>query len=135
MKKDIRKKKFINHPIEEVWEALSKEEKLSEWFMKANFKAEEGFKFEFTEPNGKKLTGEILTAQDPINLAYSWNDSNLNYTTYVWWKLATKRNGTLLELEHSGFKGISDYFGGFRYSSKWNKQLKKLTRYLTEASG
>ncbi len=131
MKKDVRKKKFINHPIEEVWEALSREEKLSEWFMKASFKAEEGFKFEFTEPSGKKFTGEILTAQNPINLAYSWNDSNLDYTTYVWWKLATKRNGTLLELEHSGFKGFNDYFGGFRYSFKWNKQIKKLNKYLS----
>lgn len=134
MLKDIRKKKYIRRPIKQVWDALSDPEKLSEWFSDAEFKPKEASKIEFKRVKGNKIkiiTGEVLTAQEPINLAYSWVDPSIDHTTYVWWKLLDeKEDRTLVELDHSGFKGIMDILARRRYSSFWNKTFKKLETYL-----
>lgn len=137
MQRTIKKRRKINKPINEVWEALSDPKMLDQWFMEGNFKAEESARFEFLDKPGEKwkgvFQGEVLSSQPPINLAYSWNHSKMNHTTYVWWKLEDVRDKTILELEHSGFKGLSDYFSSFSYGFFWNGRLKKLANFLSQS--
>ncbi len=81
--------------------------------MEGNFTAEESFTFEFLDVPGAKwkgvFHGEVISSQAPINLAYSWSHIKLKRTTYVWWKLEDLNGNTLVEIEHSGFIGLSDY--------------------------
>ena len=134
MQRTIRKRKIFNKPIQDVWEAISAESNIGKWFLEGKFTAEDGAGFEFQETPGVKLKGtfkgEVLSAQEPINLAFSWVHSKLNHTTYIWWKLEELHGKTRVELEHSGFKGYADYLSSFSYGFFWNGRLKKLAKYL-----
>ncbi len=134
MQRTIRKKKIIKKPIQEVWEAISNENSIAKWFMEGKFTAEDGAVFEFMDTPGIKwkgvFQGEILSAQEPINLAFSWVHSKLNHTTYVWWKLEDINGNTRIELEHSGFKGYSDVISSYSYGFFWDGRLKNLVKYL-----
>ena len=135
MQKTLRKKRlFHGTSIETLWLALTNPKHLEEWFMESNFQGSENSAFEFLDKPGDKwkgvFYGEVISYQPPINIAYSWSHKGLKHTTYVWWKLEAKDDGTLVELEHSGFKGFSDYLSAFAYSRFWNRKLKNLLTYL-----
>jgi len=134
MQKKIRKKRVLRRPVQEVWEAISQKSRLEEWFMQNTFNSVEGHSFEFFDKPGEKWRGvyqcEIISCQPPLNLAYSWSHSKLKHTTYVWWKLDTIRGLTVLELEHSGFKGFLDVISSFFYTRFWDLKLRRLQDYL-----
>lgn len=136
MQKTLRKKRiFQGITIEALWHALTDGKQLEEWFMENNFQGEENSAFEFFDKPGEKwkgiFNGEIISYQPVINLAYSWSHKKLVHTTYVWWKLEQQGENCVLELEHSGFKGLSDYLTSFTYSRFWNNKLKRLLKYVT----
>ncbi len=136
MKKTLRKKRiFYGISIETLWQAITDGNQLEEWFMENTFVGEENRPFEFIDKPGDKWKGvyfgEVISCQPTINIAYSWSHQKLKHTTYVWWKLEFRDQNTILELEHSGFKGLSDYLISFAYSRFWNDKLKKLLSYVT----
>ena len=45
MKDVITKERVFNHSIDTVWNAISKAEEISTWFIKADFKAEKGYEY------------------------------------------------------------------------------------------
>ena len=47
MKDVITKTQVLNHPIQKVWDAISKAEELSTWFIETDFKAEVGYQYTF----------------------------------------------------------------------------------------
>jgi len=47
MKDVIIKEQMLNHSIDKVWNAISKQEEISTWFINADFKAEPGYKYTF----------------------------------------------------------------------------------------
>ncbi len=137
MQRIVRKKRvYPGADIERVWEALTIGKKLDNWFMENNFEGKENAQFEFFDKPGEKFkgvyNGEIISFQTPINLAYSWSHSKLKHTTYIWWKLESKGDNTILELEHSGFKGFHDFIKSYSYSSFWNKKLRELLIFLSK---
>lgn len=136
MQRQIKKERIFNHTAAEVWDAISLKDDLANWFMDGNFNASEGKTFEFMDKPGEKwkgvYNGEIISSQPPLNLAYSWCHRKLKHTTYVWWRVEEKNGKSILRLEHSGFKGLSDYFSGFYYSWFWNSKLRKLKNYLKQ---
>ena len=137
MQKVLRKKRiFYGIAIETLWQAITDREQLEDWFMENNFEGRENAAFEFLDNPGEKwkgiFYGEIISYQPTINMAYSWSHKKLKHTTYVWWKLESQGVNTLLEIEHSGFKGLSDYLTSFSYSRFWNYKLKKLLSYVTK---
>ncbi|MCH8231255.1 MAG: SRPBCC domain-containing protein [Bacteroidetes bacterium] len=135
-KNNIRKKRTFTQPVREVWGAISKRQKLEEWFLENTFSTVEGKAFEFFDKPGEKWKGvyqcEILSVQPPYNLAYTWAHNKLKFTTYVWWRLDTLNGNTVLELEHSGFKGLSGLISLFYYSHFWDLKLKSLLVYLSK---
>ncbi len=133
MAKDITKKKYLREPIDKVWQAISQSEQISQWFLEGTIQSEEGGKVQL-KGKGKDITGEVLTSQEPINLAYSWVDPKLSYTTYVWWKLIEKDGKTLIELEHSGFKGFQGAFAALSYGSFWKRSFKDLEQFLNKTA-
>jgi len=138
MKDIIKKETLLNHSIDTVWNAISKAEEISTWFIKADFKAEEGYKYTFTsEPNEKGCTvisGEVKKST-PYTLIYTWIVADTEVETTVKWELESTENGTKLYLEHSG---ITNYAGDTAvamfesFNGGWDNCINGLTEYLKE---
>ncbi len=135
-KNNIKKKRTYTQSVREVWSAISERPKLEMWFLENTFSTEEGKAFEFFDKPGEKWKGvyhcEVLSVQPPYNLAYSWVHKKLRFTTYVWWRLNTIHGSTVLEIEHSGFKGLTGLISLFFYSRFWDSKLKNLLVYLSK---
>ncbi|OEK09754.1 hypothetical protein A8C32_09575 [Flavivirga aquatica] len=134
----IKKEVLFNHTIDKVWSAISKAEEISTWFIKADFKAEKGYKYTFTaEPNEKGCTvisGEVKNAS-PYVLIYTWLVADTKTETTVKWELESTQDGTKLYLEHSG---ISNYKGETAvamfnsFNGGWDNCISGLTSYLKD---
>ncbi len=133
----ISKEHLFAHPIKKVWDAISREEEISTWFIKADFKAKAGYAYTFTaseEQNCTEITGVVKEA-DPYTLVYTWIVQNTKAETTVKWVLEETTDGTKLLLEHSG---ISNYegetavamFGSF--SKGWDNCIIELSEYLKQ---
>lgn len=136
MKDLISKEKVFNHPIETVWDAISKAEEISAWFIQADFKAEVGYQYTFTsEPNEKGCTtiSGVVKEANPYVLVYTWIVADTKVETTVTWTLESVDNGTKLHLEHSG---ISNYEGETAiamfesFNGGWDNCINLLTDYL-----
>ncbi|OED44774.1 hypothetical protein AB832_01835 [Flavobacteriaceae bacterium (ex Bugula neritina AB1)] len=138
MKDLISKEHIFKHSIDKVWNAISKAEEISTWFIKADFKAEEGYKYTFTaseEQNCTQITGVVKKA-NPYTLIYTWIVADTNVETVVKWQLEKSDVGTKLYLEHSG---ISNYPGETAvkmftsFNGGWDNCVQELSLYLTQA--
>jgi uncharacterized protein YndB with AHSA1/START domain len=110
MKDVIIKKQTLKHPIELVWKAITEQEEISTWFISADFKAAEGYKYTFTAPKEQDCTqikGEVKSA-NPYELVYTWIVQGTETETTVRWNLVETKEGTELTLEHSGISNYPD---------------------------
>ncbi len=136
MKDKISKQHQYQHPIQKVWEAISQEEKISQWFIQANFKAEVGFEYTFIHEQ-TKIRGKVLKANPVFELVYTWIVSGTGVETTVSWVLEENTEGTLLTLEHSG---LSQYPGETavvmfeNFDGGWTSCLNNLQTYLSTAN-
>ena len=136
MKDVIIKEHVVKHPIDRVWNAISKNEEISTWFIKADFKAEEGYYYTFKSEgeNCTEINGIIKEAK-PYTLVYTWIVKSTNVETTVKWQLKETEGGTALYLEHSG---ISNYSGETavqifsNFNGGWDNCVSELTKYLTK---
>lgn len=132
----ITKEHLFNHPIKKVWNAISNAEEISIWFIKADFKAEAGYKYTFTATEEKgcmQINGEVKEA-NPYILVYTWIVQNTTAETTVSWTLEPVDGGTKLILEHSGISNYPEasaikFFNDF--SGGWSNCINELTSYLT----
>ncbi|MFI1745110.1 SRPBCC family protein [Thalassobellus sediminis] len=138
MKDVIKKEILFNHPISKIWNAITKAEEISTWFIPADFKAEKGYKYTFTAPQNEKgctvISGEVKNA-NPYVLIYTWIVAEMETETTVKWELEATAEGTKLTLEHSG---ISNYDGETAlamfesFNGGWDNCISGLTAYLKE---
>ncbi len=137
MKDVIKKEHLFDHSIDKVWNAISKAEEISLWFIKADFKAESGYKYTFNSEgeNCTEITGVVKEA-DPYTLIYTWVVQNTDTETTVKWVLEEVEGKTKLYLEHSG---ISNYPGDNAvtmfnsFNGGWDNCINELAQYLTQA--
>ncbi|MBC3845410.1 SRPBCC domain-containing protein [Winogradskyella echinorum] len=136
MNKTITKEKVFNHSIDQIWNAITNAEEISAWFLKADFKAEVGYKYVFnsSEKNCSAIIGEVLEA-NPYTLTYTWIVKDTPAITKVTWKLENLGNATKLYLEHSG---IENYVGDTAiamfesFNGGWDNCINGLSTYLKE---
>jgi len=140
MQRDIKHAWFFKHPVEMVWEYLTKPDLLAQWLMVNDFEPVVGHKFMFgTKPKIKlgfdgRVYCEVLEVVPLKSLTYSWKggpgDGKIRLDSVVTWTLTPKDNGTELLLEHKGFKGIENYLAYFFMNEGWRtkipRQLAKL---------
>lgn len=134
----IKKETVLNHDIEVVWNAITKAEEISTWFIPADFKAERGYKYTFTSPPNDKgctvISGEVKNA-NPYVLIYTWIVGDTKVETTVKWELEETSRGTRLYLEHSN---ISNYEGETAvtmfesFNGGWDNCISGLTSYLKQ---
>lgn len=138
MNKTITKEKVFNHPIDQIWNAITKAEEISTWFIKADFKAEVGYNYTFTsEPNEKGCTviSGIVKETNPYKLVYTWMVADTNVETTVTWILEAQGNSTKLVLEHSGIENYAGETATAMFESfngGWDNCINGLTTYLKE---
>lgn len=133
----IKKEHVFAHPIQKVWDAITKAEEISKWFLQTDFKAEKGFKYTFQstgEADCTQITGEVRSA-DPYILIYTWVVQDTHVETVVRWELIETNGGTKLYLEHFGISKYPEnsavtFFNSF--NSGWDHCVNDLESFLME---
>jgi uncharacterized protein YndB with AHSA1/START domain len=113
---DIRITRQYPHPQTTVWQALTDPELVPRWTSTGRggrpegFSTEVGTHFRFL---GKPVPGwrgtvdcEVLEAQEPSLLRYSWVGEENGRPTFVTYRLEQLPEGTRFMFEHTGFTGM-----------------------------
>ncbi len=123
--------KELPHAPEKIWRALTQGALLKEWLLDNDFQPIVGHKFHFRSPAMPKWDGlidsEVLVVEPTTQLSYSW--SALGLESVVVWTLVATSSGTLLRMEHSGFRPDQDAaYNGANYG--WQKFIGALERVV-----
>ncbi|MCW3121022.1 MAG: hypothetical protein JWQ38_514 [Flavipsychrobacter sp.] len=143
MQRDIRHSWFFSHKPEAIWEHLTNPELIAQWLMKNDFKPVVGHRFNFTTKPQPGFDGivycEVLEVVPLKRLSYSWKGGprkgTINLDSVVTWTLTPKDGGTELLLEHTGFKGMKNYFAYLMMNMGWKSHvIKRFGELLNENS-
>lgn len=96
--------RFLDHPPEKVWRALTMSELLAEWLMPTDFEPVVGADFVMDAGWGR-VSGTVLQVERERKLSYTWNGPDLE--SEVTWTLTPRGMGTILRLEHSKIPAAS----------------------------
>jgi uncharacterized protein YndB with AHSA1/START domain len=117
--KSIVVERAMPHAPEKIWRALTQAPLIAEWLMQNDFQPVVGHKFQFRAtpmPGWKGFTNcKVLEIDAPRRLVYSWGDgteSDSGLRTVVTWTLTPIPDGTLVRMEHSGFRPADE--AGFK---------------------
>jgi uncharacterized protein YndB with AHSA1/START domain len=140
MQKEIKHQFTFSQSPEVVWEYLTKPELLAQWLMPNDFKPIVGHKFQLSaKPKLKfdfdgKIYCEVLEIVPYKRLVYSWkgglSKESPSLDSIVIWTLTPNDNGTILTLEHKGFKGMKNYLAYIIMNKGWVKIGKRLFKQL-----
>jgi uncharacterized protein YndB with AHSA1/START domain len=119
---------------EKIWRALTQPHLIAEWLMQNNFEAAKGHRFTFRAkpvPGWSGVTHcTVLRIEPPHVLSYSWGDgteSASGLKTVVTWTLTPKDGGTLVRMEHAGFRPADE--AGYRgMGGGWPRIVERLER-------
>jgi len=135
MQRDIVISWYYPHPPQQVWTCLTEPDLLSRWFMKNDFKAEVGHRFNFKDMPMPAVGwdgivySEVLEVIPETKLVYNWKAGPkpgiINMETVLTWTLTPHDKGTMLKLEHRGFKGMKNYLSSIMMEKGWEKILSK----------
>ena len=140
MAKIIKHQFFFAHPVETVWEYLTKSELMEQWLMKNDFQPIVGLDFQFRTNPIPSLDFDgifyckVLEIVPFKKLSYSWKsgpgDGKITLDSVVVWKLEPTEKGTEVFLEHSGFakKENLDFYKGLSHG--WVEKLQNIDKLL-----
>lgn len=137
MQRTIKHQFTFPQPPKVVWEYLTDSELLAQWLMPNDFQPIVGHKFQFRSKPMPKfgfdgiVHCEVLEILDYKKLVYSWKGGSLD--SIVVWTLIPTDNGTVLTLEHKGFKGFKNLLPYIIMNRGWLKIGKKLFKQLNPA--
>src|SRR5579863_10045462 len=120
-------------PPEKIWRAITQSPLIEEWLMVNDFQPVVGHRFTFRAtpvPNWNGIIDcEVLVVEPNARLSYSWG--SLGLESVVTWTLTPTESGTLVRMEHSGFRPDQPAnYGGAKYG--WQKFIGNLERVLAE---
>lgn len=127
--------RVMPHPPEKIWRALTEGPLIEQWLMKNDFRPVEGHRFQFrAEPNphwNGVTDCEVLAVEPHRRLSYRWCSSGEEKAdgldTVVTWTLSPAEGGTLVRMEHAGFRPEDEgFYQGAGYG--WQKFVKGLER-------
>ena len=135
MQRNIRHQFFFPHPTEIVWDYLTDPNLLSQWLMPNDFMLRVGHRFQFNaRPKidlgfDGTIYCEVLQVVPLKKLVYSWKGGmgkeRPTLDSVVTWTLAASDGGTVLVLEHTGFKGLKNYLAYVIMNKGWIKIGKR----------
>jgi len=143
----------LPYPQEKVWQALTEPEWLGSWFMENDIEPTQGHYFTFRMKPQKGWDGithcEVISVEPQKNIAFTYrgeatgekalacagvhSDTADKLTKGIFAKLDTVLSfrleptcgGTILSMEHSGYKGMKLVIISFIMQMGWKKQLRK----------
>ena len=135
--------------IEKVWKAITDRDQMKEWYFDfEEFKAEKGFKFQFTggDEHVQFLHEfEILVSDPPNKLSCSWTYPDYKgYSVLTWELFSEGANKTKLRLTHEGLESFPQDNPNFRlesFTAGWNEFInealpnfieKEVNQHLTQ---
>jgi uncharacterized protein YndB with AHSA1/START domain len=159
MTRTIKLKTVLPYAQEKVWRALTEPKLLGSWFMENNIEPIQGHHFTFRMKPQKGWDGithcEIIAVEPPKYISYTYrgeatgekalacagihSDAGDKLTKGIFTRLDTVLSfrleptcgGTILHLEHSGYKGLKLSIISLIMQMGWKKQLnKKLPKVL-----
>ena len=130
--KSIVVEREMAHPPDKVWRALTTSALIADWLMDNDFAPELGHRFTFRAqpvPGWSGVTNcEVVEVDAPHRLAYRWGDgseSDSGLKTLVTWTLTPAAGGTLVRMEHSGFRPADE--AGYRaMGGGWPRIVERL---------
>lgn len=132
--------RVMPHPPEKVWRALTEGPLIERWLMRNDFEPEVGRPFQFrAEPMPPKWNGvtdcEVLAVEPQRLLSYRWCSSGEEKAdgldTVVTWTLSPADGGTLVRMEHSGFRVGPEDEGFYRGAGHgWKKFVAALEQVV-----
>ncbi|WAC14929.1 SRPBCC family protein [Dyadobacter pollutisoli] len=141
MQKVINHEWFYPHDPETVWTYLTDSDLMKKWLMPNDFKPVVGHQFSFTAlPRPQfgfdgKIHCEVLEIIPLKRLSYSWKGGwrgKVSLDSKVTWTLTPKEGGTMLSLEHSGFKGFKNVIPYLVMNKGWEKISKRIFMHLVK---
>ncbi len=123
--------RVFHHPPEKLWRALTENPLIAQWLMTSDFEPVVGRRFQFRSepmPNWDGVIDSEVLMVDPIRrLSYRWNALGLD--SVVLWTLTPTEGGTLVRMEHSGFRPDQQTaYGGANYG--WQRFIGNLERVV-----
>ena len=74
----IQIERFLNHPVNEVWAALTEPQRLSDWLANAQIELSKGGKLELRFDNtGAVVRGTVTDVKAPNILEYTWDSQQV----------------------------------------------------------
>lgn len=98
----IRLERRIPHPIAEVWAALTTPELLSRWWAPGDIAPTVGHRFTMDMGAWGQQQCEVLDVKPGELISFLFAEGQLDTT--VTWRLEAVEDGTVLHLEHAGFR-------------------------------
>jgi uncharacterized protein YndB with AHSA1/START domain len=132
--------RILNAPASKVWEALTDNEKMKQWYFKLeSFEPRFGFEFSFA---GQGSTGEQyihlcrVTAVEPESkLSYTWRYEGFPGDSEVSFELFPEGDKTLVRITHTGLETMPQNGPDFAISSfskGWNYILGESLKKFVE---
>lgn len=144
MERTIRHLFSYQQPPAIVWDYLTKPELLAQWLMPNDFEPTPGRRFRLTaKPRPRfgfdgNIYCQVLEVVPRKRLVYSWrggpDSKRVTLDSVVTWTLTETADGTDLLLEHSGFKGMSNYLSFLVMNRGWMRIAKRLRQQLNTSS-
>lgn len=135
---------FFSHPVEKVWDYLTKPELMEQWLMKNDFRLAVGADFQFKTSPVAHLDFDgifyckVLEIVPFKKLSYSWasgpGEGRITLDSVVVWKLVPRDNGTDVFLEHSGFDKEENLglFNGLNHG--WPEKFQNIAKLINNPS-
>jgi len=119
------------HPIGAVWSAISDASEISDWFIKADFRAEVGYEYTFTHES-TTIRGTVTEVQPPKLLTYTWVLAGVSTTVH--WHLEETGEGTVLTLIHDGIEAYGESAASWftNFTGGWTSCVDELEKYLAK---
>lgn len=113
----------------DVWRALTEKELMKQWYFDLpEFKAEVGFRFEFTGGHEDGIQYrhlcEVTEVVHEQKLVYSWKYDGYEGLSYVGFELTEEKEGTRLKLTHTGidsFPADNPDLAIHNFEAGWNQ--------------
>jgi uncharacterized protein YndB with AHSA1/START domain len=113
----------LRHPVQRVWEAITVPGLLAQWFpSEAEFELRPGGTVTF-DPDGEAYDGQVLTAEPPHRLEFTWEADRLEFTLTG----AADGRTTDLTLVHA----FDDLAGAASFATGWEGCLAALADVLS----
>jgi uncharacterized protein YndB with AHSA1/START domain len=119
-----------------VWRAITDSTLLAEWLMENDFAPVVGARCAFRMKPQPGFNGivqcEVLEADPPRRLVYTWDGGGSWGCTTLTWTLEPAGKGTRLTLEHRGFQGFRPFLLSLMMGSGWKRKLSQSVAAIVE---